>query len=66
MNKKFNHLETSVRQCDSKIIKGQNVHLTKQVKELESSVSKLKLQNEEQEMKTEHLEALSGCDNLLL
>ena len=36
MNKKFDHLKTSVRQLkrDSKISKDQNAHLTKQAKEL--------------------------------
>ena len=67
MNKKFDHLETSVRQLkrDSKILKYQNVHLTKQVNILKSSVSILtESQNKEQEIKTEHLEAQSQRENL--
>ena len=68
MNKKFDHLETSVRQLkrDSKILKDQNVHLTKQVNILKSSVSILtESQNKEQEIKTEHLEAQSQRENLI-
>ena len=65
MNKKFDHLETSVRQLkrDSKILKDQNVRLMKQVSEFKSSVSKLESQNKEQEMKTEWLVAQSRRDN---
>ena len=56
MNKKIDHLETSVRQQkrDNKILKDQNAHLMEQVNELRLSVSKLESQNKEQEMKTEH------------
>ena len=66
MNKKFDHLGTSVHQLnrDSKILKDQNAHLTKQVNELKSSVSKLESQNKEQEMKTERVEAQSLRGNL--
>ena len=66
MNKKLDHLETSVRQLkrDSKILKDQNEHPTKQVNELKSTVSKLESQNKEQEMKTKRLEAQSRRENL--
>ena len=66
MNKKFNHLETSVHQLirDSRILKDQNAYLSKQFKELKSSVLKLESQNKEQEMKTERLESQSRSDNL--
>ena len=66
MNKKFDHLESLVRQLkrDRKILKDQNAHLTKLVNELKASVSKLESQNKEQEMKTERLEAQSRRDNL--
>ena len=37
---------------NSKILKDQNEHLTKQGNELKSTVSKLESQNDEQEMKT--------------
>ena len=47
MNKNIDHLETRVRKLkhDSKILKDQNAHLTKQVNELKSSVSSLESQN---------------------
>ena len=65
MNKKFDHLKTWGRRLkrDCKILKDQNVHLTKQVNEFKSSVPKLESQNKEQEMKTERLEAQSRRDN---
>ena len=44
--------------------KDQNVHLTKQVNELKSSLSKLESQNKELEMKTERLDVQSRPDNL--
>ena len=57
---KLDHLETSVANKNvTAIFKDQNAHLTKQVNELKSSVSKLESQNKEQEMKTERLEAQS-------
>ena len=67
MNKKFDHLETSVCQvnCVSKILKDKMRTLRQKVNELKSSVSKLESQNKEQEMKTEErLEAHSRRDNL--
>ena len=66
MNKKFDHFETLVRQLkrDSNILKDQNADITKQVNELESSVSKLESQNKEQDMKTESLEVQSRRDKL--
>ena len=74
MNNKFDHLETSVRQLkpDSNFFKDQSAHLTKQVNELKSYVSKLESQNRRQElifaplltMKIERLEAQSPRDNI--
>ena len=67
MNKKIDHLKTSVGQLkrDSKLLKYQNAHFTKQINELKSSVSKLEFENKQQEMKTERLEAQSRRESLL-
>ena len=64
-DEKNDHLKTSIRQLkrDSKILKDQNAHLTKQVNVLKSSVSKLKSQHKEQ-VKTGPLEGQSRRDNL--
>ena len=66
MNIKFKHLETSVCQLkrNSKILKDQNAHLTKQINEFKSSVSKLESQNKEKEIKRERLEVQSRRDTL--
>ena len=66
MNKKFDHLEKSVRTLkhDSKLLKEQNVQLTRQVTELQATVSQLESRTQETEMKNERLEAHSRRDNL--
>ena len=48
----------------AKFKKDQNVHLTRQINESKSSVSKFESQNKEHEMKTERLEVQSRRDNL--
>ena len=55
----MSRIETTWKHRFAHFLKDQNVHLTKQVYELKSSVSKLELQNKEQEMKTKRLEAQS-------
>ena len=66
MNKKFDHLEKSVRTLkhDSKFLKEQNVQLTRQVTEFQATVSQLESRTQETEMENERLEAHSRRDNL--
>ena len=66
MNKKFDHLEKSVRNLkqDSKLLKEQNIRLTKQVTDLQATVSQLESHTRDTEIKNERLEAQSRRDNL--
>ena len=66
MNKKFDHLEKSVRTVkhDSKFLKEQNVQLMRQVTELQAMVLQLESRTRETEMKNERLEAQSRLDSL--
>ena len=54
---RIDHLKTLVRQLkrDSKFLKDQNAHFTKQINELITSFSKSESEYKEQEMKTERL-----------
>ena len=66
MNKKFDHLEKSVRTLkhDSKLLKEQNIRLTSQVTDLQTTVSQLESRTRDTEMKNERLETQSRRDNL--
>ena len=66
MNKKFDHLERSVHTLkhDSKLLMEQNVRLSKQVTDLQATVSQLESRTRDTELKNERLEAQSRRDNL--
>ena len=66
MNKRFGHIEKSVKSLkrDSKYLKEQNSKPTKQVTDLQTTVSRLESRAQEADIKNERLEAQSPGDNL--
>lgn len=66
MHKRFDHIDKSVKTLkhDSKLLKDQNVKLSKQMPDLQTTVAHLESRVQEADIKNERLQAQSRRDNL--